>query len=241
MVDYEAKRQRLMNWKPPGSEPAGLMTMVLRGGPLHAGAALQSLIPAAMGPTPALDEPAHSIVSAGGVAVVGAALKPARAKATTHKPAEPDSKRRRRMVAAFVGILLLTGSVAASELAAQVAEASEIEAYELTSLTLEGKRTATLACRLSSLTAYLASYWRVIWPPTKESTYSFFRTWASEAEAASRAPRFLEALRFLGGLGFDLCQRCLVDDHLHHRAEPLGLQCERRRRQRRGAAVDEPG
>ena len=201
MVDYEAKRQRLMNWKPPGSEPAGLMTMVLRGGPLHAGAALQSLIPAAMGPTPALDEPAH-IVSAGCVE----SLKPARPKTTTHRPAEPDSKRRRRMIAAFVGILLLTGSITSSELAAQVAAASEIEAYELTSLALESKRTATLACRLSSLTAYLASYWRVIWPPTKESTYSFFRTWATEAEAASRAPRFLEALRFLGGLEFDLSQ-----------------------------------
>ena len=79
-MDYEAKRQRLMNWKPPGSEPAGLMTMVLRGGPLHAGAALQSLIPAAMGPTPALDEPAH-IVSAGCVE----SLKPARAKTTTSR------------------------------------------------------------------------------------------------------------------------------------------------------------
>ena len=89
-------------------------------------------------------------------------------------------------------------------MAMQVASTDEAEAFELTSLAFEGKRTATLACRLSSLTAYLASTWGKVWPPTGESTYGFFRSWASASEAASRAPRFLEALRFLKVLGFDL-------------------------------------
>ena len=202
-MDYEAKRQRLMNWKPPGSEPAGLMTMVLRGGPLHAGGSLASLIPKSVGPTPALDESAEGAADTESIAQA-ASLKPARKKGGPHKPAEADCKRRRRMMNAFVAILILVGSVKASSLARQVAEADDTEAYELISLAFEGKRTATLACRLSSLTAYFASAWSEVWPPTSDSTYGFFRSWASASEAASRAPRFLETLRFLKVLSFEL-------------------------------------
>ena len=208
----EEKKRRMMAWKAPWNEPSGLIAAVVSGKPLAAASSLCTLVPSATGPTPAIDtDDALRLDGDGGdMDDRSSGALPIRSKRNRPrpsrklKPSESDSIRRSRMLGAFVTIVLLAGGSGASLFADQICSADGAERLELMGLALEGKRTATLACRLTSITSYLSSSCRSVWPPTADSTYSFFRSCATAHHAASRAARFLEALRFLKVLGFNL-------------------------------------
>ena len=195
----------MLAWTAPWNASSGLIAAVVSGKPLAAGSSLSTLVPLAVGPTPAIDTDDDATLDTLGASIgPPKVLKLGRRKARNPKPSEAESARRTRLLKAFLAILLLGGSASGSCFAGKVAHQDDSAvALDLTSLALEGKRTATLACRLSSLTAYLGMD-GLQWPPSADSVYEFFGRWATASHAASRSARFLEALRFLKVLGFDL-------------------------------------
>ena len=206
VLSREEKKRRMMAWTAPWDEKSGLIAAVVRGKPLSAASSLSTLVPLAVGPTPTIDTDDADLDGLGseqGERASGRSsiLAPsARRKPRNPKPSEAESLRRSRLIKAFVAIVILCAGHCS--FASRVEQASEEERVELVSLALEGKRSATLAARISPLTGYLSSKGQ--WPPTADSIYDFLKIWASPERAASRATRLLEAFRFMNVFGMRL-------------------------------------
>ena len=108
-----------------------------------------------------------------------------------------ESVRRDKWINAWLR-LLLSASLLCS-LSAEYARLSFAQAYERLRLVLFDRRTGTLAARLHPI--MLLNNWmdlaNLVWPPTVENLYEYFKQWATGGHAASRAKRTLEALRFI--------------------------------------------